>query len=184
MEKDLVRAFQEEFGRVSWAWRVRNELAIRVGISGVCIRMGIVPGVCPICLNPHSTLEFHHWGFKYNLTAFRQGNYRRVCPSCNRILSPLYRDVRVSKRYRYWTKRFLEHGGRLYTDRGYTWEEQFSLLSEYFGSFLKLGQYPNFDGIEREWSRPLPIEERLYKQVLEVWRSTRLRGRGGKKRGW
>ena len=188
MENSLSKDFWKEFSRIDWSWRRGNRLPVMLGVSRVCVKVGIVPKVCPVCLNPTEFFRFHHWGFKELEAAFRRGSYRRICASCNQLLgfgpqNPNRGDGRIL-RWRFgqdWREKESERlelvklwswealGQRMYTLE-MTWKGQYSLLSRYFRLYEE--KYPNFDGVEREWSRFLPIEEELYRRVLGVWKGT------------
>lgn len=52
-----------------------------------------LPPFCPVCGTPLSRsgeLVIHHWGFGTSDQSVSEGNYRRVCQSCNVVLSKLY----------------------------------------------------------------------------------------------
>ena len=149
MESRLAEDFWKEFYKLNWSWRFNRELLVRRELSQVCVKVGIVPKVCPLCLNPTEYFELHHWRIRYLETAFfQQGYYRRMCPSCNRVL--------------------------VWCGFRKPWEEQWRFLCKYYTRNKKRRlEYPNFDGVERGWSRFLPIEEKLYRKVLEVWKLSR-----------
>lgn len=90
---------------------------------------------CPICGNTswkRIPLVIHHWGPTTRLEAIRLGKYRRMCDSCNHLLRNVVFD------------------GRLYTD-DITWEEQWLYLCGRFSWDTTC--YPNFDGVEKNWSK-------------------------------
>jgi len=89
------------------------------------IEEGLIPKVCSICKNTVSRLVIHHWGGS-KLEAIKKRLYRRMCDSCNATL------------------------GRIFRGRYPSWSEQYSVLCSEIKRYRR--QYPNFDGIEGEWS--------------------------------
>ena len=118
-------------------------------VSKVSLERGLIPKVCPVCKNPPIVdggrfLVIHHWGAATKLEAIRLGNYRRMCYSCNAYLKNL--DL-----------------GWLYSGDS-DWEGQYSFLARRFKDNGR--QYPNWDGAEGEWSKFLPIENKVYEELL------------------
>ncbi len=155
-----------------WNERV---VSIRAEITRLSLSRGLLPKVCPVCGNilKGDWLETHHWGcgegYWGYIEALKAGKLRRMCASCNRLLGlhPEAQAYNYSGEKWYWYRWFRIHGDRLYLDSTYTWEEQFEMLSEYFTSDKKRYLYPNFDGVERPWSRFLPVEEELFRKMLK-----------------
>ena len=101
------------------------------------IEEGTIPSICPVCKNPTDRLVIHHWWGERRYV-IEDGDYRRICPSCNAILGVIYKGN--------------------YPIR---WEEQFAALGKYFEKFP--GFYSNFDGVEGDWSLLTETEVELIK---------------------
>ena len=118
-------------------------------VSKESIARGIIPNICPVCKNPPIVdngrfLVLHHWGPSSKLDCLREGNYRRICGSCNSYL--MHVDL-----------------GWLYSIDA-DWKGQYELLARRCSNNPRV--YPDFDGIEGDWSKFVPEENKIYEEMV------------------
>ena len=168
------KASYEEFLKDQREWlkevqRRRDEVrghgkgfTLRIRLSRWSLRENIISKVCPLCGNglPDGKLEWHHWGTKHEGEADELGKCRRMCRSCNRILGIGVTNGGLGK---LWRKGLYNE--EMFTDR-MTWERQKEFLYSYYRDKDKKERYPNFDGIEKDWSRLTSIEEEIYRKII------------------
>lgn len=169
MEKEgyigISKEIWREFSRKSLKERGTDRgFRLRSEITAWSLKEGIIPKVCPLCGNglPDGKFEWHHWGSRREDEADRLGKCRRMCRSCNRILGIGVRDGGLG---RLWRRLFPSGEGGIFSDE-MTWEKQWEFLCAYYKDKDKRGKYPNLDGIEKDWSRLLPVEEEIYKKIM------------------